>query len=492
MENKDIKNAILQLDWNILTLENAVKLIDNIPTAAEIAHIKDWLQQPDHDVKHLDSVDQFFLEVSDIPQLEERMRIIVFKLEFPVKQEDFKPSILKVKKAVQEVQFSGKNFLKLLEVILAVGNFLNAGTARGGADAIQLSSLSKIMETRSGDNSTSLLAYLIKLVNKNYHQIANWTREISSVKYATKVSWATVTTEMAKIRQQLTTLQAQIGTIKKCESSKYDQFSEVIPEAFEAIKKDFEALDTLFKRVEKSYEKVALLYGENSKKTPPEEFFSAINDFMTAYENTARAMRLEEVKRRKEAKKKEEAGKKADAKKRKAEQAARLAARRAERDKDREKRAGERAVRREARRTGGQPASNDAQPTPAQEDSIVPAIQLQDNAADKPAPKQRRALKASARGGIKGLEQKELERKDSAGAEQAEEEIEGLFTSIRSGKTYKKRRLRRQETRRAKLAELERMGSRRDIVSRRSSRYLIASATKNQAQHPYLNNAFLQ
>ena len=50
---------------------------------------------------------------------------------------------------------------KFFEVLLALGNYLNGTTARGGAYGFNLGSLAKMAELKSVDQKTTLLEYAV-------------------------------------------------------------------------------------------------------------------------------------------------------------------------------------------------------------------------------------------------------------------------------------------------------------------------------------------
>ncbi|WOL08853.1 hypothetical protein Cni_G17606 [Canna indica] len=55
-------------------------------------------------------------------------------------------------------------FLKLLEAVLKAGNRMNAGTARGNAQAFNLAALRKLSDVKSTDGSTTLLHFVVEEV----------------------------------------------------------------------------------------------------------------------------------------------------------------------------------------------------------------------------------------------------------------------------------------------------------------------------------------
>src|SRR4051794_7946398 len=53
------------------------------------------------------------------------------------------------------------------KIVLHLGNFLNGGTAKGAALGFKLVTLTKLCDTKTMDNKSSLLHYLVKLMQKD-------------------------------------------------------------------------------------------------------------------------------------------------------------------------------------------------------------------------------------------------------------------------------------------------------------------------------------
>ncbi|PKA65855.1 Formin-like protein 8 [Apostasia shenzhenica] len=66
--------------------------------------------------------------------------------------------------ACRELRTRSGLFLKLLEAILKAGNRMNAGTARGNAQAFDLTALRKLSDVKSTDGKTSLLHFVVEEV----------------------------------------------------------------------------------------------------------------------------------------------------------------------------------------------------------------------------------------------------------------------------------------------------------------------------------------
>lgn len=87
-------------------------------------------------------------------------------------------------KAFVEVVES-KKFKKLLEVILAIGNYLNAGTQKGLALAFKLNTLLLLGDLKSTiTHKITLLHYFVKFLELKYPETLDWPKELPSMSKA--------------------------------------------------------------------------------------------------------------------------------------------------------------------------------------------------------------------------------------------------------------------------------------------------------------------
>lgn len=132
----------------------------------------------DGDVKLLGSTEKFFLALADIPDIEKRLDIWLFKQNFDefftydgnercgfsrnangmgfVLVSEARNKLQAVEHALDDLEKSD-TFKQLLRIILAVGNYLNAGTKKGQAFGFKLGSLRMLDSTKTSDNSKTLL-----------------------------------------------------------------------------------------------------------------------------------------------------------------------------------------------------------------------------------------------------------------------------------------------------------------------------------------------
>lgn len=83
------------------------------------------------------------LQMSSVKRLNPRLQAILFKLQFEEQLNNIKPDVVSVTAACEEL-IKCQAFSKLLQIILLVGNYMNAGSRNGKAFGFTISYLCKV------------------------------------------------------------------------------------------------------------------------------------------------------------------------------------------------------------------------------------------------------------------------------------------------------------------------------------------------------------
>ena len=152
----DIEAKLTVLDEvDGLTSEHIVALKRFKPSVEELEMYKSYKG----DIEKMVSVDQFMMKLCKIPELGNQLDILLTVRELPDGFKGIETPIHNLLTACQTLN-ENNNFVRLLEYVLAVGNYVNGGTNRGGAYGFKLSTLVKLVEVRSVDKKHTLLQYL--------------------------------------------------------------------------------------------------------------------------------------------------------------------------------------------------------------------------------------------------------------------------------------------------------------------------------------------
>lgn len=83
--------------------------------------------------------------MSSVKRLKPRLTAILFRLQFEEQLNNIKPDVVSVTAACEELKKSA-TFSQLLQIILLVGNYMNAGSRNAKAFGFSISYLCKVCE----------------------------------------------------------------------------------------------------------------------------------------------------------------------------------------------------------------------------------------------------------------------------------------------------------------------------------------------------------
>jgi len=258
--------------------------------------------------------------VSTIPHYGERIKSLLFRRTFKEEVLDVAPNLDSIIQACVILQTS-KSFSKLLEIILVLGNYMNGTSSRGGAQGFKLSSINKLVDTKSGKGNISMMNFLVEQCEKKYAD----TLEIITYKnffdFASRVPLQTLAASLSDLKSKLKSVEDAINLVKKehvgQEENKHkeDRFVEVMTTFHEIASKEVVELEKKYENMVKLFEEALMMYGEDPTKVVLEEFFAQLKQFTAnfadakkqnheRYEKEAKERKKQEALAEKEAKRK--------------------------------------------------------------------------------------------------------------------------------------------------------------------------------------------
>ncbi|RWW30936.1 hypothetical protein GW17_00004462 [Ensete ventricosum] len=158
LSRQDILDALVE--GRGLPADVLERLTKIAPTKDEEALIRDYTGNP---AKLADAESFLFHILRAVSSPFLRLEAMLFRSNYEHEVAHLKQSLQTLELASKELKSRGL-FLKLLEAVLKAGNLMNAGTARGNAQAFNLSALCKLSDVKSSDGSTTLLHFVVEEV----------------------------------------------------------------------------------------------------------------------------------------------------------------------------------------------------------------------------------------------------------------------------------------------------------------------------------------
>uniref|UniRef100_A0A8B9FR60 Protein diaphanous 2 n=1 Tax=Amazona collaria TaxID=241587 RepID=A0A8B9FR60_9PSIT len=303
---EEIKNIILEVDEEKLSeslIQNLVKTLPEQKELNALAELKD-------EYNDLAEPEQFGVVMSSVKMLRSRLNGILFKLMFEEHVNNIKPDIMAVTLACEELKKSD-SFSKLLELVLFLGNYMNAGSRNAQSLGFNISFLCKIRDTKSSDHKTTLLHFLAEICEENYRDILKFPEELQHVESASKVSAQTLKSNLDSMNHQIQRLENDIKNFPKTQDEN-DKFVEKMSISFlHSAREQYEKLSNMHNNMTKLYENLGEYFTFDPKAISIEEFFGDLSNFRTLFlealkENNKRKEMEEKTRRAKLAKEKAE------------------------------------------------------------------------------------------------------------------------------------------------------------------------------------------
>lgn len=294
LSNEEIRRAILRMDeQEDLAKDMLEQLLKFIPEKSDV----DLLEEHKHEIERMARADRFLYEMSRIDHYQQRLQALFFKKKFQERLAEAKPKVEAILLASQELTLS-KRLKKMLEVVLAIGNFMNKGQ-RGGAYGFRVASLNKIADTKSSiDRNISLLHYLIMILEKHFPDILNMPSELLHLSKAAKVNLAELEKEVGALRRGLRAVEVELEYQRQQARDPNDKFVPVMSDFITVSSFSFSELEEQLNEARDKFAKALAHFGEQDSKMQPDEFFGIFDTFLQAFLEARQD--LEAMRRRKE------------------------------------------------------------------------------------------------------------------------------------------------------------------------------------------------
>ncbi|XP_066055233.1 uncharacterized protein [Chamaea fasciata] len=229
-------------------------------------------------------VDQFMLEMCKIPQLGQRLDLLLSVRELPQSIRDLEPLIIQNTQASRQLQSCPK-FVAVLEYILAMGNHLNERAGKEGAKGFRLSSLAKLPLLRGRDRTFTLLHALVEQILLHQPELATFPQELAEFEAVPDASMKGLSAEVDVLKKELENL-IQCRRLIKPKASKATaqetQFCKELKDLIQKYEGDLSQLSKRCEEMKKLYSSVLVKFGE-----PPDldsqELFGWISSFISEF-----------------------------------------------------------------------------------------------------------------------------------------------------------------------------------------------------------------
>ncbi|KAI3365015.1 hypothetical protein L3Q82_000951 [Scortum barcoo] len=175
MAASDICCAIETYNQRALSLDFLELLERFIPNEYEMKLIHNY-ECEGRPLDELSEEDRFMVRFSKIPRLSQRISTLTFMGNFPESVQLIQPQLNALIAASMSIKSSSK-LKKILEIILAFGNYMNS-SKRGAAYGFRLQSLDLLLDTKSTDRKQTLLHFIVSIIQEKYPNVQSFYSEL--------------------------------------------------------------------------------------------------------------------------------------------------------------------------------------------------------------------------------------------------------------------------------------------------------------------------
>ncbi|KAM7405962.1 hypothetical protein PAMP_000371 [Pampus punctatissimus] len=300
MPYQEIRQMILEVDEEQLTEPMIQNLVKHLPEQEQL----NALTKYKNEYANLSEPEQFGVVMSSVKRLRPRLSHILFRLQFEEQVNNLRPDILAVNTACDEVRKS-RSFGRLLELVLLLGNYMNAGSRNAQSYGFDLSSLCKLKDTKSADQKTTLLNFLAQVCEEDFPDVIKFVEDLEHVDRASRVPLTDISVSAYHQREGR-------GTEKSRGKENEDRYIAkrvkmwLLQTSFSKdAREQYGKLVIIHSNMETLYQNVLEYFAVDPKKTSVEELFTDLSNFRSmftqALKENLRQRELEEKQRRAQA-----------------------------------------------------------------------------------------------------------------------------------------------------------------------------------------------
>lgn len=277
---EELAAKIASFDQDVCTQLFLSELKPILPTPEQVGKLNTYRGAPPEQLAELHPADRLMVQLIEIDRLRPRVEGMLYRTAFEECWTMLDEGARRLSEAGQAL-LNAKHFKELLSLILLIGNYMNGTGVKGGAFGFRVSSINKLVDTKSVNNTT-LLHFLERTVSKHFPDMEEFLEELSRPAEAYRDNLQDVRKDLGNLREGL----------KKIRQELADHFANVEPsnqygtKMWAFLKKATSRLEDLVDDVnaaESTYSEVAQFFGEDEKNMTSSEFYGIFKTFITSY-----------------------------------------------------------------------------------------------------------------------------------------------------------------------------------------------------------------
>merc|ERR1719203_347482 len=302
------------MNEKVLNVDTLSKLMEIIPSEDEQREAeRKIMQEGTRNVKDYGQAEQFYFGLCDFYNLEERLKLWMFKQNFREICDSLQAQYKTIGMACDKLK-SNKNLKQLLTIVLAFGNHMNSGTRKGQIYGFDLKILTGMTGVKSFDNTRSLLMYIYEFCDRKYPNAIKVLPELTNtVKSAASMETETLKNASQRITDNMKLIKDLVTSDEFEFYDEDDRFINSMEKFYKSSQKKMKRFNVTVQNVNVSTKRVMRKYCFGTEDSPQtiEVFFQTWHKFFEDFRNAKEKLiqlekeRQKRIAKRKKAKEKE-------------------------------------------------------------------------------------------------------------------------------------------------------------------------------------------
>lgn len=280
LEPEEIARKIQQFDPETCTQVFLSELRPLLPTPEQVGKLNVYRNADPAELAELHPSDRLMVQLIKIDRLGPRIEGMLYKVTFEDTWTLLDEGARKLSEAGRDL-LDAKYFKELLSLILLIGNYMNGTGIKGGAFGFRVSSINKLVDTKSVNNTT-LLHFLEKTVNRHFPEMEEFLEELEKPAEAYRVNLQDIRKGLAELRDGLSRIHEELLE-HFADLDENDRYGKQMWSFYNKSNVQLEDLVDDVKNADSTFTDAIRYYGEEDKNMSSSEFYGIFKTFVISY-----------------------------------------------------------------------------------------------------------------------------------------------------------------------------------------------------------------
>jgi cytokinesis protein len=280
LEPEEIAFKIQQFDQELCTQVFLSELKPVLPSPEQVGKLNVYRNADAVELAGLHPSDRLMVKLIQIDRLGPRIEGMLYRVSFEETWSLLDEGAAKLFEAGNSL-LAASSFKELLNLILLIGNYMNGTGIKGGAFGFRISSINKLVDTKSVNNTT-LLHFLEKTVSKHFPEMGSFLDELEKPAEAYRINLQDLRKGLGELRDGLKSIRKELEE-HFSDPLEDDRYGKQMWQFIAKANRQVEDLVDDVNNAEAMFVEAVSYYGEEDKGMSSSEFYGIFKTFVTSY-----------------------------------------------------------------------------------------------------------------------------------------------------------------------------------------------------------------